>query len=31
MADYALWHGLMTAALAAVTATGVVVWLFRQF
>lgn len=31
MADYALFHGLMTAALAALIATGVTVWLFRQF
>lgn len=31
MAEYALWHGLVTAAMAAISATAVVVWLWRQW
>lgn len=31
MVEYALFHGLMIAATAAISATGVIVWLFRQW
>ena len=31
MAEYALFHGLAAAAIAALTASGVVAWLWRQF
>lgn len=31
MMSYAIFHGLMTSAIAALTTTGVVAWLWRQF
>lgn len=31
MAEWALFHGLMTAAAAAISAISVAVWLWRQW
>lgn len=31
MAEWALWTGLMSAAMAAISAIAVVVWLWRQW